>query len=217
MEIEQLTAIFYSHSNPEKRLKMENYMKNNFPFLGIQTPVRSKLQKPFLQRFKSEKKINWDWVQSLWDLKEREFQYSALDYLITKKKHLTPADLNQLKYLIITKSWWDSVDLIASHLIGFIVRNYPEVKQDVLQWSASENIWLKRTGIICQLKFKQETDTLFLSQAITKNLNSNEFFINKAIGWALREYSKCNPQWVSEFIENHPLSSLSKKEAGKYL
>ncbi len=217
MNIEQLTASFYAHRNPEKSLQMENYMKNNFPFVGIQTPVRSALQKPFLQNFKGEKKIDWNLVSSLWDLKEREFQYVALDYLITKKKYLTPTDLDLIKPLITSKSWWDSVDLIASHLIGFLFQNYPKIQEEILQWATSENIWLRRTCIICQLKSKSNTNTVFLTQTITQNLNSTEFFINKAIGWALREYSKSDAQWVSEFIEEHPLNSLSKREASKYL
>ena len=192
-------------------------MKNNFPFLGIQTPIRSALQKPFLQNLKSEKEIDWDLVHRLWNEKEREFQYVAIDYLIAKKKQLTPTDLNLIKQLISTKSWWDSVDLLASHLVGFIFQHFPEAQEEILQWATSENLWLRRTSIICQLKSKSNTNTAFLTQTITSNLNSNEFFINKAIGWALREYSKSDPKWVSEFIEKHSLHSLSKKEASKHL
>lgn len=217
MNIEQLTASFHAHRNPEKSLQMENYVKNNFPFLGIQIPIRSTLQKTFLQNLKSEKKIDWDLVYRLWNEKEREFQYVAIDYLIAKKKQLTPTDLNLIKELISTKSWWDSVDLLASHLVGFIFQHFPETQEEILQWATSENLWLRRTSIICQLKSKSNTNTAFLTQTITSNLNSNEFFINKAIGWALREYSKSDPKWVSEFIEKHSLHSLSKKEASKHL
>ncbi|MGV7105464.1 DNA alkylation repair protein [Flavobacterium sp. U410] len=217
MNIEQLTASFHAHRNPEKSLQMENYMKNNFPFLGIQTPIRNTLQKPFLQNLKSEKEIDWDLVHGLWNEKEREFQYVVIDYLIAKKKQLTPTDLNLIKQLISTKFWWDSVDLLASHLVGFIFQHFPEAQEEILQWATSENLWLRRTSIICQLKSKSNTNTAFLTQTITSNLNSNEFFINKAIGWALREYSKSDPKWVSEFIEKHSLHSLSKKEASKHL
>jgi 3-methyladenine DNA glycosylase AlkD len=217
VNIEQLTASFHAHRNPEKSLQMENYMKNNFPFLGIQTPIRNTLQKPFLQNLKSEKEIDWDLVHGLWNEKEREFQYVVIDYLIAKKKQLTPTDLNLIKQLISTKSWWDSVDLLASHLVGFIFQHFPEAQEEILQWATSENLWLRRTSIICQLKSKSNTNTAFLTQTITSNLNSNEFFINKAIGWALREYSKSDPKWVSEFIEKHSLHSLSKKEASKHL
>lgn len=148
---------------------------------------------------------------------EREFQYLAIDYMDEVKKLFTPDDMKNIEKLLITKSWWDSVDAI-NKTVGYIAMKYPEVKEDVLlKWIESENIWLNRVSIIFQLKYKEKTDTEFLSKAILHNSQTEEFFINKAIGWALRQYSKTNREWVKNFIQQNPLQPLSVKEGSKYL
>lgn len=148
---------------------------------------------------------------------EREFQYLAIDYMDKVKKLFTPDDMKKIEKLLITKSWWDSVDAI-NKTVGYIAMKYPEVKEDVLlKWIESENIWLNRVSIIFQLKYKEKTDTEFLSKAILHNSQTEEFFINKAIGWALRQYSKTNREWVKNFIQQNPLQPLSVKEGSKYL
>ena len=148
---------------------------------------------------------------------EREFQYVAIDYMITVKDKFTPDDMETIEKLILTKSWWDSVDAI-NIVVGHIAMKYPEVKEGILtKWMKSDNIWLNRVSIIFQLKYKEKTDTEFLSKAILHNSGTDEFFINKAIGWALREYSKTNKEWVKEFIESNDLSALSVREGSKYL
>lgn len=204
-------------SNPEKKVAMEKYMKNNFPFIGVQNPIRTAIQKPYLQALKSEKNIDWKIVFELWNYKEREMHYVAMDYLIAKKKHLTANDFDNILKLLTSHQWWDSIDTITSHIIGYMFYQFPETKAILKKWNATDDMWLKRTTIISQLKGKEKTDTAFLTYAITSNLNSKEFFINKAIGWSLREYAKKNPEWVRQFISNHTLASLSKKEASKYL
>lgn len=148
---------------------------------------------------------------------EREFRYLAIDYMDKVKKLFTPDDMKNIEKLLITKSWWDSVDAI-NKTVGYIAMKYPEVKEDVLlKWIESENIWLNRVSIIFQLKYKEKTDTEFLSKAILHNSQTEEFFINKAIGWALRQYSKTNREWVKNFIQQNPLQPLSVKEGSKYL
>lgn len=217
MNLNQLITTFLASGNAQKKSEMELYLRNQFPFIGIQKPIRSELQKPFIQSLKSEKKIDWDLVSLFWQREEREFQYVALDYLISKKKFLQPEDVSVLKELIITKSWWETVDTITSHLIGFLFLNFPETRNEINSWRTSKNMWLRRTSIIAQLKSKEKTEIEFLEKAILANLGSDEFFINKAIGWALREYSKTNPKWVRHFLTKNKLQPLSVKEASKYL
>ena len=161
--------------------------------------------------------IDWKFIYKCYEMPEREFQYLAIGYMETVKDLFIPSDMNELEKLITTKSWWDSVDSINS-IVGHIAMKYPEVKEDIIsQWIISDNIWLKRISIIFQLKYKENTDTEFLSKAISHNSKTNEFFINKAIGWILREYSKTNKEWVKNFIDHNALSKLSIREGSKYL
>ena len=118
--------------------------------------------------------------------------------------------------MIVKNSWWDSTDVL-DNLVAELVSCFPELKSIILEWSDSDNIWLKRTAIDYQLKYKEKTDRDILSKVISDNCNTNEFFIDKAIGWALREYSKTDKEWVREFITEHKLSKLSIREASKYL
>lgn len=208
---------FRKNSNEVNARKMSAYMKNHFPFLGLPKPQRVELSKDFLREITKEKMIDWNLVNYLWELSEREFQYLALEYLAKLKKHLEKSDISKLEQLIVTKSWWDSVDALAP-LIGVLCKKYPELKTEILSdWIISSNIWLKRVSILFQLKYKNDVDTQFLSKTIIANNLSNEFFVNKAIGWALRQYSKFNPDWVKEFISRYPLSPLSIREGSKYL
>jgi 3-methyladenine DNA glycosylase AlkD len=203
--------------NPEKAEGMKAYMKHKFEYLGLQKPVRAELRKDFLKEQKITKKINWDIVWTLWDQPEREFQYLALAYLDTLKDFMEKNDILKIEKLITTKSWWDSVDGTVV-MTGNLVKRFPELQSTVIsRWIHADNIWLKRISIIFQLKYKGETDTEFLSKAILTNCGTKEFFINKAIGWALREYSKTDPNWVRHFINNNTLHSLSVREGSKYI
>lgn len=148
---------------------------------------------------------------------ERKFQYLAIDYMEKVVDLFIPGDMEKVEKLLTTKSWWDSVDAI-NKIVGHIAMKYPEVKEEfIVKWIGSDNIWLNRITIIFQLKYKEETDREFLTRAILSNSQTEEFFINKAIGWALREYSKTNRLWVKDFIENNKLSKLSVREGSKYI
>ncbi len=208
---------FYKNKT-DSAAAMAAYMKDNFSFLGIKKPKRNEIMKPFLKEAKAAKQIDWDFIFKCWDLPEREFQYLALDYLATFKNKLKKDDINNIRQLIINKSWWDTVDLLASNIIGDICLRFPSlVEEHVFKWSFSDNMWLSRTAILFQLKYKEKTDRNLLSEIIKMNNGSKEFFINKAIGWALREYSKTNREWVREFIGSESLSSLSVREGSKYI
>lgn len=149
---------------------------------------------------------------------EREYQYVALAFLGKFQKHLTPDCLPLLEYLITTKSWWDTVDSLASHNVGSLLKQYPSSREALInQWRHQDNFWLRRTTLLFQLGYKTDTDERLLFSLVEENQDSLEFFIQKAIGWALREYSKTAPEAVQSFVFRTALASLSQREALKWL
>ena len=217
MKIEDLIPILEAATVPEKVPDMEAYMKGHFKFLGIQKPTLHRIEKEF---FKGHigKTVDWDFVEACCQQPYREFQYIAMDYLDKKKKELRPEDFPKLKQLAQTKSWWDSINQLDL-IIGEITFTYPETKQVMLDWSKDQDFWLRRIAIDHQLMCKDLTDTDLLAEVICNNFGQTEFFINKAIGWSLRNYSKVNPDWVRAFIDQHAsqMASLSIREGSKYL
>ncbi|MDU4779573.1 MAG: DNA alkylation repair protein [Streptococcus parasanguinis] len=217
MKIEDLIPILEAATVPEKIPDMEAYMKNKFSFLGVQKPILKKIEREFFKPF-IKNPIDWAFVEECWQQPYREFQYIAMDYLDKKKKELRPEDFPKLKQLAQTKSWWDSIDQLDL-IIGEITFHYPETKQVMLEWSKDQDFRLRRIAIDNQLMRKEKTDTDLLEKVILNNLGQSEFFINKAIGWSLRNYSKVNPDWVGAFIDRYreQLSPLSIREGSKYL
>ena len=209
---------FEANRNEEQAGPMTAYMKNHFPFLGIKSPLRKQLLKEqFAEYALPEPEQLFEEVWKLYDLPEREYQYAAFALLEKMKKHLSIEDLPALLKLIETKSWWDSVDSIAPKFVGDVVKIDRVYGEKVMrEWSESDNMWTNRSAILHQLKFKQETNTDLLFEIIQQHSSSTEFFIQKAIGWVLREYAKTNPDSVLTFVEAHPLKPLSKREALKH-
>ncbi len=219
---EYLTAIettFLSNKNPEIAKSQKAYMKHKFEFYGLKSPIRKELQKPFLIKQNLPKKEELDLViKSLWKQPEREVQYFAQELLQKYTKQYEKNDIGLFEYIITKKSWWDTVDYIASTILGSYFLKYPaQRKVYVEKWMASNNMWLQRSAILFQLKYKENVDTEILSYSINSLLGSKEFFINKAIGWSLRQYGKYNPDWVLNFVAKAPLESLSKREAIRLL
>ena len=217
MDVEELLENLKAVAKPDDAVAMKAYMKNKFEFLGVKTPARRKLTKTFLKQ-QTNLVIDWNFINEAWNYPYRELQYTALDYLEIRKKLLTPSDLPNLKKLAQTKSWWDTIDFL-DRLVGSIIARFPETKEIILAWSCDEDIWLRRLAIDHQLLRKEETDTELLEKILVNNLGQTEFFINKAIGWALRDYSKTNPDWVRDFIERYraEIAALSIREGSKYL
>lgn len=211
-------AVLRAEANTEKAPAMEAYMRNQFSFLGIPTPKRRKLTRYFLKSLVSQPTVDWCFVHKCWEEPEREFQYLAKGYLEAVKHLLTDSDIPTLRQLAITKSWWDTVDGLDT-IVGDIAHRYPQVNEILLQWSQDENIWLRRIAINHQRGRKTETDTRLLEKIIVNNFGQKDFFINKAIGWSLRDYSKSNPDWVRAFITQHrdKMAALSIREASKYI
>ena len=209
---------FEASRNEEQAGPMKAYMKNHFPFLGIKSPLRKQLLKEqFAEYALPDPEQLFEEVWKLYDQPEREYQYAAIALLEKMKKYLTIEDLPALRQLIETKSWWDSVDSIAPKSVGDVVKLDREYGEKVMrEWSKSENTWTNRSAILHQLKFKQEMNTELLFEIIQQHSGSTEFFIQKAIGWVLREYAKTNPDLVKKFVSEHPLKPLSKREALKH-
>ena len=218
MDFNKLYEEMIQHKNEEQAQKMSKYMLNKFEYIGIKTPERRKIFKNFFKEYKNEEKIDWEFVNKCWENKYREFQYVAADYLKNMKDKLTRDDIPKLKQLILKKSWWDTIDNLDM-TIGTLALKDSNVNKILLEWSLDENIWLKRIAIDHQLLRKEKTNTELLEKILKNNLGQTEFFINKAIGWALRDYSKTNPEWVKNFIEKNRenMAKLSIKEASKYL
>ncbi|MBF6978521.1 DNA alkylation repair protein [Aerococcaceae bacterium zg-BR22] len=206
-----------SVANKQKAIAMANYMRNQFEFLGVQTPTRKQIMRDF---YKSERKqgIDWTFIDACYQSPYREMHYVALDYLKALEKFLRYEDIPHLRLLAEQNTWWDTIDQL-DRLIGNIGLNDERVNDLMLEWSQDSNFWIRRIAIDHQLTRKEQTNTELLEQIIINNFGSKEFFINKAIGWSLRDYSKTNPNWVRQFIEQYheQLSTLSIREGSKYL
>lgn len=219
MKMDIVRKTLEAHRNPGLAGPMEAYLRNHFSFLGIKSPERKVLTKEIFRKTGMTKEpFDEEFVMSLWEQPEREFQYVALDYLGKVLKKLNKEHIGLLEVLITTKSWWDTVDLLASTSVGSVVLHANELIPEVMDdWASHENMWLRRTALLFQLKYKQKTDEGLLYRYILLNADSKEFFIQKAIGWALREYSKTNHDSVKEFISTNTLMPLSVREGSKYL
>lgn len=218
MSLADLLVELEAAKDPHKAGPMEAYMRHQFSFLGIAAPERNALYKKYFPSAKKTKVIDWDFVETCWGQESREYQYVAANYLKAMQSYLTENDLPKIERLVVTKSWWDTVDIL-DRVVGSLVYDKPELEERILQWSLSDNIWLRRVAIDHQLLRKEKTDVQLMEKILLNNLDQTEFFINKAIGWALRDYSKTNPEWVSSFIEKNKerMSELSIREASKYL
>ncbi len=209
---------FEQNKNPQYASKMKRYMRNKSVFLGIKTEARRKISKDILVGLKniSNQELE-DIVNFLWTKNEREYQYFGIDLIKQNKLNFEKESILLLEKSITEKSWWDSVDSL-SQIVNFYFKKFPEeLKKINKKWIESDNFWLQRITLIFQLSRKEETDLNILFGNIKKLKESEEFFIKKAIGWALREYAKTDPEEVKRFIADNQISGLSKREALKHL
>jgi 3-methyladenine DNA glycosylase AlkD len=208
--------------DPRRALGAQAYMKSAMPYHGVTTELLRSTWKVVFADLVLPTRDDWrDLVLELWrGAKFREERYAALALAGDKRasKFQTPAVMPLYEEIILTGAWWDYVDGVASHRVGPILREYPApMKKKMLAWSKSANMWKRRTSIICQLGFKQETDLELLYACIEPSLDSNEFFLRKAIGWALRQYAWTDPAEVKRYVRRNRerLSGLSYREALK--
>mgnify|MGYP000844049636 CR=1 FL=1 len=219
--IDGLTAEFEKNADTELAGKMAKYMRDLFPFYGIQKQNRAEIAKLFLKELiknSTQEDINEN-VLFLWNMPQREYQYFCMEYCEKVHKLWQEHTSIQLfENLIVTKSWWDSVDFVASHLVGKYFERWDSKLPAIIdKWNTSDNMWLNRSAIIYQLFYKEKTDTGILTHVIETHSKSKEFFIQKAIGWSLRQYAYTNPEFVKSFVQNNTLAPLSKREALKNL
>ena len=212
----ELKSLFEAAADSEKASSMSAYMKDNFAFYGIPSPLRKELGKPFIRAAVSAKAVDWDMLDICFADEHREFQYFVNDYLMAMQRYLTYADVPKLLTYAEAKQWWDTIDFLDK-IIGNIGLKDKRVDAVMLELSLCDDMWLRRLAIDHQNGRKDRTDTQLLSTIIKNNFGSDQFFINKAIGWALREYSKTDPHWVVAFVEENKteMSKLSIKEALK--
>ena len=219
-----LREALHENANPEKAPGMQAYMKSEMPYLGVQMPaLKAVCRKVFSAHLINAQKRWMDTILAIWrNADYREERYAA----IRLGEHHAYEDFRTLEALpcyeemIVDGAWWDYVDAIAPRLVGGLLTRYPkEMKGLMLEWAHSSDIWKRRTSIICQLKFKDATDVDLLQTCIEPSIDHSEFFLRKAIGWALREYAKTDPDEVIAYVtENaHGLSALSKREALRIL
>lgn len=209
---------FEQIEDKNKAESMEKYMRNQFRFYGVPSPKRREVYKEFIKEEKMNKTIDWDFLDKCYKDEHREFQYLVLDYLIALNTYLTYEDIPKITNYIKVKQWWDTIDFL-NKIIGNIGLRDSRVNSLLLKWSEDEDIWVRRLAINHQLGRKEKTNIALLEEIITNNFGSDEFFINKAIGWSLRDYSKVNPEWVRVFTNRYSdeMSNLSIREASKYL
>jgi 3-methyladenine DNA glycosylase AlkD len=214
-----LIALFNENANPAQAAPMKKYMRDQFEYLGIKSPQFKFIFKEFLGEHRLPAITSLDTiVHDLWELPQREFQYLAVGFTEHLVDQLPAKTIKAVEYMITHKSWWDTVDSLAGDTVGPHFRRFPEVREKYLvKWRASDNFWLRRTTILFQLGYKKETDFDLLCEIIRENQNSKEFFINKAIGWSLRQYARVDPKAVKKFVKATPLHPLSRREAMKHL
>lgn len=215
--IKNLENDLTKNANPQKSIEMGAYMKNKFSFYGVQAPLRREILKNYLPEIKKMpiKEIS-SLVNQLWDKSQRELNYISIDILEKTYKNWDEKIIETFEYMSKNNQWWDSIDPISSKLIGKYFLLFPQSKkQKVKEYSQSNDFWLNRIAILFQLGYGESTDKELLFSIIKKHTVSDEFFIQKSIGWALRQYSYKNKEAVIDFIENNSLKPLSKREGLK--
>jgi 3-methyladenine DNA glycosylase AlkD len=220
MFIDRLEFAFQKNSNAVNAFHMAKYMKNHFVFFGIKTIERRKLFREIWKENKQEITVNARAIAlALYAKEQRELHYCAIEIIIKELKgNYKKDDIKFIEKLITTNSWWDSVDTISKYILGQYLLEFPEsIEKTIEKFSNSDNMWLNRSVILFQLGYKEKTNFDLLKSICIQHQSSSDFFIKKAIGWALREYAKSNPEEVKEFVAVNNLMTLSRKEALKNL
>lgn len=210
-------------ADPAKAPGMREYMKSSMPYLGVAWPERRALGRALFAAHPLSDVDRWRAaVLTLWrEARYREERYVAVDLTGFRgyAAWQTPDELPLYEELIVSGAWWDHVDELAGNRVGPLLRAHPARLTPVMRgWATDPDLWKRRTSIICQLGSKEATDTALLTSCVEANVSDRDFFIRKAIGWALRQYARTDPDWVRAFVDAHPgLSPLSRREATKHL
>ncbi len=212
----EIQHAFSAAGHPGEASWMKSYLRNQFEFSGIKSPERNKIQTQFYAQIKALSSSDQLAIcHKLWDLNGREYKYFALEILKRHFKKPSEDLIDSIKFFITTESWWDTVDMLASNSLGVLIRTHPHLVLKMDEWIDDDNLWLRRSALIHQLKFRDQTDPQRLFLYCSKRMHESDLFIRKAIGWSLRQYSRTDPQAVLQFVRQNEnqLSELSKKEA----
>lgn len=217
--VAELSARYRDRASPENAAPMKAYLRNQFEFFGIKTPQRRDLIRGFVKEYGVPELSALEViVRRLWRLPQRELQHTAMELLQRRGKELTLDHLPLLEMMITEKSWWDTVDFISYKLVGNLLSRHPKKERSIARrFSRSGHLWLIRVSIIFQLLRKEDTDVELLEEMIRRQTDHGDFFVRKAIGWALRDYAYTDPDWVRALVKKLPLSNLSVREALKNL
>jgi 3-methyladenine DNA glycosylase AlkD len=221
---QRLRAALSAAGDPERALAQQAYLKSEMPHYGIGSPELKVLLRPFLAEFKPANRAEWEQtVRALWDgATHREERYAAIAYAQHRraKQWQDPDALDLYQHLISTGAWWDLVDTVAGDLVGGVLLSHTRKTTPTMrEWAVSDDLWLRRAAVLSQLKHGAETDLNLLSYVIEVNLEDTSFWLRKAIGWALRQYARTDPEWVRSEVDllGTRLSGLSRREALKHL
>jgi len=208
-------------ADPARAAQMAAYMKTDMPFYGAQAPARAPILREAIRDFPPQRRADYRAaVLALWSRPHREEWYVGIGYAIAFPQYVTLSSFPLYRKMIVEGAWWDLVDAIAVHLVGSVLRNQrTAATATVAGWIDNPDLWLRRTAIICQIGHKGATDTDLLFNACARRMHEKEFFVRKAIGWALRDFAKTDPKAVIAFVTEHreSLSGLSFREATKHL
>lgn len=214
-------ASLSAQADPDKAGAMQAYMKTDMPFYGVQKPGLVPILRRLVREFPPESRDEYeDVVTALWGLPHREEKYLAQGVATAHEQFIIPESLPLYRRMIVEGSWWDLVDEVATHLIRPLVINFPgEVWPQIDSWIEDEDMWLRRAAIICQVGAKDKTDPERLFRFCESRMHETEFFIRKAIGWALRDYARTDPEAIAGFVMDNrdSMSGLSFREATKHI
>lgn len=216
--LERLTATYAAAADPDRAASMRAYMKDVAPFLGLTTPVRRALSRTVLEGTPRPEESDCAAIAlRCWELPQREYHYFAVDYLRRYVGRCSSGFLPVARYLVSTVPWWDTVDALASHVVGGLVAADPRLATDMDAWIVDDDMWVARSALLHQLRYKERTDTERLFTYCLRQSGHSDFFIRKAIGWCLREYAKTDPEAVRGFLarEKGRFAPLSVREALK--
>lgn len=214
-----LAVAFEKNSDPIIAAGAKAYMRNKSEFYGLPSPIRRQLLKEFIATagYPPYEQLG-EMVHLAWDKPQREWQYTAMEIAVNFVPKAGPEMIDLAEWMITHKSWWDSVDFVAPNIAGMMFKRFPETKMPVIErWMQSGNLWLQRSCLNHQLRYNKTTDAVLLFDLCERLADHPDFFIRKAIGWSLRQYSKFAPEAVIEFVNDHKLSNLSRKEALKVI
>ncbi|BDX07408.1 DNA alkylation repair protein [Planctobacterium marinum] len=217
---ERLVQQLQAHADSARAVKMQAYMKTQQAFFGVPAPLRKQLFKQAIKEFPVRDADEYrEAILALWHGSHREMQYQALEVAEHGKNFRTSEQMPLYESLLDTAENWDTVDWIATSMVGLLIKSQLELRSWLIKWRVADNLWLRRASLIAHLKHKQQTDVNLLAETILMLASEREFFIRKAIGWVLREYGKTNPIWVRDFVQAHQseLSGLSQREALKHI